>query len=103
MIFFIIILCTVLTLFSCYFIDAALAVVMDHMDNAAGDPRLPVAQIDMLNQQLENAEHNRRLLEEQVDSLRQRNIELEQQVAGSQAQINELNTRLQRNQVFLVF
>lgn len=78
--------------------DAALAVVMDHMDGTGGDPRLPVAQIDMLNQQLENAENSRRLLEEQVDGLRQRNIELEQQVAGSQAQINELHTRLQRNQ-----
>lgn len=75
---------------------------MDHMDGGI-DPRLPVAQIDMLNQQLESAEHNRALLEEQVDGLRQRNVELEQQVASSQAQINDLNTRLQRNQVLNSF
>lgn len=84
------------------FVDAALAVVMDHMD-AGVDPRLPVAQIDMLNQQLENSEHSRRLLEQEVDGLRQRNVELEQQVAGNQAQINELNARLQRNQVYDFF
>ncbi|XP_015920029.1 coiled-coil domain-containing protein 91 [Parasteatoda tepidariorum] len=80
--------------------DAALAVLMDHMDSGI-EPRLPVAQIDRLNQQLENAEHNRVLLEEQIDGLRERNIELEQQVANSQAQINELNNRLQRNQEVL--
>ncbi|GFW74171.1 uncharacterized protein TNCV_4177151 [Trichonephila clavipes] len=77
--------------------DAALAVVMDHMDNGL-DGRVPVAQIDRLNQQLEDAEHNRTLLEEQVSGLRQRNVELEQQVISSQVQINDLNTRLQRNQ-----
>ncbi|KAF8786158.1 coiled-coil domain-containing protein 91-like isoform X1 [Argiope bruennichi] len=77
--------------------DAALAVVMDHMDNGL-DGRMPVAHIDRLNQQLENAEHSRALLEEQVSGLRQRNVELEQQVISSQAQINDLNTRLQRNQ-----
>ncbi|XP_054710906.1 coiled-coil domain-containing protein 91-like isoform X2 [Uloborus diversus] len=77
--------------------DAALAVVMDHMDGGL-DARLPVAQIDMLNQQLESAEHGRALLEEQVDGLRQRNVELEQQVVSSQAQINDLQARLQRNQ-----
>ncbi|PRD29155.1 UNVERIFIED_CONTAM: hypothetical protein NCL1_30252 [Trichonephila clavipes] len=78
-------------------LDAALAVVMDHMDNGL-DGRVPVAQIDRLNQQLEDAEHNRTLLEEQVSGLRQRNVELEQQVISSQVQINDLNTRLQRNQ-----
>lgn len=78
--------------------DAALAVVMDHLEGGGVDARLPVVQIDMLNQQLENAEHSRALLEEQVDGLRQRNVELEQQVASSQAQINDLHTRLQRNQ-----
>ncbi|GIX80856.1 uncharacterized protein CDAR_28991 [Caerostris darwini] len=77
--------------------DAALAVVMDHMDNGF-DGRVPVAQIDRLNEQLENAEHNRALLQEQVNGLRQRNVELEQQVISSQAQINDLNNRLQRNQ-----
>lgn len=71
------------------------------MDGGGADARLPVAQIDMLNQQLESAELSRAMLEEQVDGLRQRNVELEQQVASSQAQINDLNTRLQRNQVHL--
>ncbi|XP_035214909.1 tropomyosin-like [Stegodyphus dumicola] len=81
--------------------DAALAVVMDHMDGGMVDPRLPLAQADMLNIQLENAENERAQLEEQVDGLRQRNIELEQQVNSFHAQVNELNTRLQRNQEIL--
>ncbi|KAG8183038.1 hypothetical protein JTE90_015669 [Oedothorax gibbosus] len=77
--------------------DAALAVVMDHLDNNI-DARLPVAQLERLREQLDAAEQGRAVLEEQVVGLRQRNVELEQQVVSSQVQINDLHTRLQRNQ-----
>lgn len=72
---------------------------VNHVGNLSLDPRLPVAQLDLLQQQLGDAEQHRAALEEQMQQLRQRNVHLEQQLLASQTQIQELQSRLQQNQV----